>query len=155
MVREIKGWHVLAVTVGAFAIVIGVNAVLAVQAVRTFPGLEVENSYVASQSFDRERRAQQALGWTVAADYDGHELMLRILDGHGQPADVRSLSATIGRPTEIAQDQTPEFQSRGGGTFAAPLTLAPGIWNIHLTATAADGTVFRQRIDHYHGARVN
>ena len=53
--------------VAAFGVIIGVNLVLALSAVRTFPGLEVKNSYVASQTFDERRAAQEALGWTVSA----------------------------------------------------------------------------------------
>ena len=48
---ELTGKHVLAITVSAFAVIIGVNVLLAVKAVSTFPGLEVDNSYVASQGF--------------------------------------------------------------------------------------------------------
>ncbi len=51
----------------AFAVIIAVNLVLAFKAVRTFPGLEVENSYVASQTFDAERTAQEALGLDAEA----------------------------------------------------------------------------------------
>lgn len=154
MPRELTGWHVLGVTVAAFGTIIAVNLVLAVKAVGTFPGLEVANSYVASQTFDRERAAQSALKWTVTPTYDGKELTLAITDAQGLPAPVASLNATIGRPTHKRADQSPEF-TYSGGLFHAPLHLEPGIWNIHVTATAPDGTEFRQRLDHYAGAVVN
>ena len=67
MARELTGAKVFAITAGAFGVIIAVNVVLAVKAVQTFPGLEVANSYVASQSFDAERTAQQKLG--LALDY--------------------------------------------------------------------------------------
>ena len=63
--REITGRHVLLGMVGAFGVIITVNVVMAWQAVSTFPGLEVKNSYVASQTFDAERKAQLALGWVL------------------------------------------------------------------------------------------
>ena len=66
---EITGKHVLAITVSAFAVIIGVNVVMAWKAISTFPGLEVKNSYVASQTFDADRAAQQALGWTLVPEY--------------------------------------------------------------------------------------
>ncbi len=149
----LTGRHVLAITVTAFGVIIGVNLLLAFKAVGTFPGLEVDNSYVASQTFDRERAAQGALGWTVTPDYDGHELRLMIRDRQGNPARVKTLAATIGRPSHVRDDQTPDF-AYDNGVFHAPVTLAPGLWNIHLSAEAWDGTQFRQRIDHYHGDRV-
>ncbi|WP_313349513.1 FixH family protein [Paracoccus sp. (in: a-proteobacteria)] len=154
MQRELTGRHVLIITLVAFGTIIAVNVFMAVKAVGTFPGLEVKNSYVASQNFDRERAAQEALNWTVTPEFDGHELLLTIRDEQGYPAPVQDLEVTVGRPTHSREDQTPRF-TYSGGVFRAPLTLAPGTWNIHLTATSPDGTTFRQRIDHYHGNRVN
>lgn len=151
--RILTGKHVLAITVTAFSIIIGVNVLMAVKAVGTFPGLEVANSYVASQSFDRDRAAQAALGWTVSADYDGKDLVLAIRDGQGNPARIRDLAVTVGRPTYNADDQHPQMTYRAG-LYTAPMALKPGLWNIHIVATAWDGTQFRQRIDHYHGNRV-
>lgn len=153
MARELTGRHVLAITLAAFGVIIAVNMVMAVKAVSTFPGLETPNSYVASQRFDRERVAQQALGWTVTPEYDGRELTLMLRDQQGNPARVKALSATIGRPTHVRDDQSPQFIYEHG-LFRAPLTLAPGIWNIHVKAEAWDGTEFRQRIDHFSGSRV-
>ena len=153
MARELTGRHVLAITLAAFGVIIAVNMVMAFKAVSTFPGLETPNSYVASQRFDRERAAQAALGWTVTPEYDGRELTLVVQDTQGNPARIRSLSATVGRPTHVREDQTPRFIYENG-IFRAPLTLAPGIWNINVTAEAWNGTVFRQRIDHFSGSRV-
>ena len=153
MARELTGRHVLAITLAAFGVIIAVNMVMAVKAVSTFPGLETPNSYVASQRFDRDRAAQAALGWTVTPEYNGRELTLLVRDAQGNPARVRSLTATVGRPTHVREDQTPRFIYENG-IFRAALTLAPGIWNINVTAEAWDGTVFRQRIDHYPGNRV-
>ena len=153
MARELTGRHVLAITLAAFGVIIAVNMVMAVKAVSTFPGLETPNSYVASQRFDRERAAQAALGWTVTPEYDGGELTLLVQDSKGNPARIKSLTATVGRPTHVRDDQTPRFIYENG-IFRAPLTLAPGIWNINVTAEAWDGTVFRQRIDHFSGSRV-
>lgn len=153
MTRELTGRHVLAITLCAFGVIVAVNLLMAFKAVSTFPGLETANSYVASQKFDVERAAQQALGWTVTPDYDGAELTLMIRDQQGNPARVRSLDASIGRPTHVRDDQTPQF-SYEDGMFRAPLTLSPGNWIIHVTAEAWDGTQFRQRIDHFSGSRV-
>lgn len=154
MTRELTGKHVLAIVLTAFGIIIAVNITMAVFAIGTFPGLEVKNSYVASQSFDRDRAAQVALGWVVTPEYDGKVLTLAVRDAQGNPAKVAQLSATIGRPTISRDDVTPEFTYRGG-LFSAAVALEPGNWVIRLTAVAADGTEFRQRIDHYTGSHVN
>ncbi len=153
MVKELTGRHVLMIALAAFGTIIAVNVLLAVYAVRSFPGLEVKNSYVASQSFDRERAAQEALGWTVLPDYDGKVLTLKLRGRDGLPVRAESLTATIGRTTHMRDDITPQFMYENGA-YHVPLDLAPGQWNIHVTAVAPDGTVFRQRLDQYHGATV-
>ena len=154
MKTELTGRKVLAIVVGGFGIIIAVNMVLAVQAVRTFPGLETANSYVASQRFERDRMAQEALGWSVVPGYEDGVLEMDIRDRAGAPAPVRNLQVIVGRPTQTRDDQTPEMVLRGEGVWSAPLDLAPGQWNIRVQGEAPDGTVFRQRIDHYHGRMV-
>lgn len=146
MKGELTGRKVFAITASAFAVIIGVNVVMAVQAVRTFPGLEVKNSYVASQSFEAERAAQDALGWTLSERYENGELRLAFRDAAGLPVKVERLSATIGRTTEAASDIVPVFVWRNGD-FVAPADLAPGKWMVLLEAFAADGTRFHQRLD--------
>ncbi|PUB15403.1 FixH family protein [Yoonia sediminilitoris] len=141
---EIKGWHVFSGFAFAFGIIIAVNLTLAFNAVRTFPGLEVKNSYVASQSFDADRAAQMALNWQVSADLAGGELRLEILQD-GKPIAPEIESATFGRATSVAQDQTPDFVF-DGNLLRAPVVANGGNWNLRLKARAEDGTLFQQRI---------
>ena len=145
---EIKGHHVLGFMVAAFGLIIGVNVVMAYKAVSTFPGLEVENSYVASQEFDSERKAQLALGWTLTPAYDPNlkELELAFTDADGKPVTVASLEVLVGRTTEAADDSYPQF-ARESGIYVAKADLAPGKWMMHVEARAEDGTRFHQRIN--------
>jgi nitrogen fixation protein FixH len=145
---ELTGKHVLAITVAFFGVIIAVNTVLAVKAVSTFPGLEVENSYVASQTWDKEMAAQKALGWQLAEDYDeaAKELLLTFTDSAGQPVQVKSLKVLVGRPTEAKDDTYPDF-TQEAGVYVAKVPLAPGKWMLHVEAVAQDGTLYRRRID--------
>jgi len=145
MTRELKGWHVAVMFCTGFGIIIFVNLLLAYNAVRTFPGLEVKNSYVASQLFDANRAAQTALGWTVAVSYSGDQLRLEITDRDGAPVRADTLNASVGRATHVAEDATPEF-SFDGVAYTATAPLIEGHWQIRLSARAADGTLFVQRI---------
>ncbi|ASM72157.1 MULTISPECIES: FixH family protein [Roseobacteraceae] len=144
MTREIKGWHVFTGFVAAFGVIIAVNLTLAYQAVATFPGLEVKNSYVASQSFDADRAAQEALAWTVNAEVTDDTLRLFISHA-GQPIAPELQQATFGRATSVAADQTPEFVF-DGTAFVAPVVAGPGNWNLRLKMRAPDGTLFQQRV---------
>ena len=93
MTKELTGRHVLVITLAAFGVIIAVNLVMAFLAVGSFPGLEVKNSYVASQQFDRDRLAQENLGWTARASYDGAQLAIEIVDGQGADTDTIVASA--------------------------------------------------------------
>lgn len=143
--RQLTGKHAAAIFIGAFGVIIAVNITLAVHAVRSFPGLEVRNSYIASQHFDADRATQQALGWTVQARADQGRIRLFITDQTGSPVRVGSLNAVIGRPTHIRDDKHLPLVF-DGQAYSADAVLAPGAWNIRLKATAPDGTAFRQRI---------
>jgi nitrogen fixation protein FixH len=134
------------VTISAFGVIIAVNVFMAFKAVSTFPGLEVENSYVASQTFDAERRAQMALGWTASVGWSEGVLRFDLTGADGRPADVASLALTVGRSTERTEDQTPDLSFDGAG-WSAPLALGKGYWQVWVEAVAADGTPFRQRLD--------
>jgi nitrogen fixation protein FixH len=143
--RKFTGKHAAMVFVGAFAVIIGVNVFLAFSAVRTFPGLEVKNSYVASQEFDDRRDAQEALGWKVAARHTGGLLILQISDVNGQPVQAKSLDAVLGRATHVKDDVVPDFEF-DGTAYVVPMVIEKGNWNIRMKAVANDGTEFNQRV---------
>ncbi|MFT5629679.1 MAG: nitrogen fixation protein FixH [Gammaproteobacteria bacterium] len=142
--RPLTGRNVAAIMCACFAIIISVNLTLAYQAVRTFPGLEVKNSYVASQSFDVDRAAQLALDWDVSAEVRAGILRLEI-SNDGQPVSPEIRSVVFGMATSVAADKFPELRF-DGTAFVAPIDVQAGNWNLRVVAEAADGTVFRQRI---------
>ncbi|MGY9037514.1 MAG: FixH family protein [Rhodobacterales bacterium] len=144
MVQEIKGWHVFGVFAGAFSVIIAVNLTLAYNAVHSFPGLEVKNSYVASQSFDVDRKAQEALGWEVSATVTKGVLRVAVLR-EGEPQEPQVTSAVFGRATSVANDQTPAFVF-DGQALVAPVVAGPGNWNLRLKLRDAEGTLFQQRV---------
>ena len=145
---EITGTKVLIFTTSAFAVIIAVNLLLAYKAIATFPGLEVENSYVASQTWDAEKKAQDLLGWQLAPSYDpdAQTLNLTFTDAAGGAVQVARLDVLVGRTTEAKDDLRPQFVD-SMGTYSAKAPLAPGKWMMLVEAYAADGTLFRQRID--------
>lgn len=143
--REITGRHVLIGTVAAFGVIIAANVTLAVNAVRTFPGLEVKNSYEASQVFDRETAAQKALGWTMDAGLAGGTLRIAFTGPDGRAVRPATVTAKVGRATEAADDHTPDLVW-ADGAFTGAVNVDGGNWVLWVDATAEDGTAFRQRI---------
>ncbi len=140
--RPLTGRAVLVITLLGFGTVIGVNVTMAVYAIGTFPGLEVKNSYVASQAFDAEAKAQAALGWTSAASWADGRLAVRLLGRDGAPVQPADLTVLVTRPTEAREDRVVAMAFDGQG-WAGPADLPPGRWRVRIAATAADGTAFR------------
>jgi len=153
-VKELTGRKVLAITVSAFAVIITVNLFMAYKAVGTFPGLEVKNSYVASQNFDSDRAAQEALNWNLTAILEEGDVRLEIKDLNGFPVRVASITGTLGRATEDRDDITLTFTRDATGAYLAPIgEIAPGNWDIRFEAMSLSGTPFRQRIEFHRGSR--
>ncbi|NNU78963.1 FixH family protein [Halovulum dunhuangense] len=144
--RPLTGRKVLAITLTAFGVILAANLSLLWAALGSFPGLEVANSYVASQSFDADRRAQAALGWTAQLDHRGDMIRLELAGPDGTPVTPVALTGKLGRATFAGQDQALAF-AREGAAFEAPARLAPGAWLVWIEAEAEDGTAFRQRLE--------
>lgn len=147
--RELTGRKVLVITLSAFGVIIGVNLLMAWFAIRTFPGLEVRNSYVASQGFNARLAAQRALDWTADASLIGGRLSVRLTDANGAAAPVATITATLGRPTTEREDITPELVF-DNGAFVADVDVDFGNWDLRIAATAGDGTAYEYRLGLIH-----
>ncbi|AML51322.1 MULTISPECIES: FixH family protein [Falsihalocynthiibacter] len=143
--KPITGRQVFFFVSGAFAIVIGVNLTMAYYAVSTFPGLEVKNSYVASQQFNDKLKTQLALGWTVVPTYADGVLEIAITDEAGTPVEAQQISGILGRATHDRADTLPSF-TYANGVFSTPAELDVGNWNFRMQAVSVDGTPFEQRV---------
>lgn len=143
--REFTGKHMLALMIGGFGIIIMVNFSMAYMAVSTFPGVEARSTYVASQTFEVNRDAQDALGWDVVATLDDGLLTLAIMDRTGMPVQPNVQKAIFGRATHTGEDHTPDF-TWTGEALTATVPSRDGYWNLRLELEAADGTIFRRRI---------
>ena len=129
---QFTGKHMLAVLVGGFGIVVGVNLVMARAAISTFGGLVVENSYVASQHFNgwlEEAREVDALGWTVdvARKSDGRLMVTT----KGAPAGVK-VTADAWHPLGHQPDRLLAFEPEGAGSFVSTTALPSGRWLLRL-----------------------
>lgn len=69
--KPLSGRSVLFALLGFFAVVVAVNGVFIVYALRTHPGLSDANAYQAGLAYNRvlaDVEAQRQLGWHVALD---------------------------------------------------------------------------------------
>lgn len=141
MTRPFTGWHMTGILLAFFAVVIAVNMVMATDAVRTFGGVVVDNSYVASQHFNHwlaEGRAQAAEGWDAQAEgtRDG-ALVVTLRDAHG-PIKRAVVQAEAEHPLGRVRGRSFALTALGDGRYAAPHALASGRWRIRIDARAGD-----------------
>lgn len=137
MTRTFTGWHMAAITISFFAIIISVNLTLAVFASTSWTGLVVANSYVASQSFNRDAaiaRQQQALGWQMDLTVNRSLAKIAIVDRDNLPLTGLNIRAVLQRPTDEAGDQVLKLRETGAGIYMADATIGSGIWVADITA---------------------
>lgn len=134
MIKELKGQHVLAIAVTAFAVVLTANLIMAFSATGSFPGLVVRNSYIASQGWNEKTDAQTALGWNSDIAYQEGLLRVELIDADGNAVRV-PVSVIIGRPSSDVEDRTLPLTMASNGHEAA-IDLAPGIWRLHVVTTS-------------------
>ncbi len=144
---EFTGWHMLVSMLVFFAIIIAVNVYLAVSASRTWTGLVVENSYVASQQFnEKERlaREQAALGWHAELRYVPGQLVLEIRGRDGQPIDLGAVTVALSRPLGDREDRTVTMVRGADGVYSAVVLLPRGAWNAISIAPSTPHGAFEQ-----------
>lgn len=140
---ELTGRGVAAITIGAFGVIVAVNAALAFFAVGSFSGIVVENSYIASQTFNEELSEQRALGWQAEARVEDGYLYLELVTADGRPARPSRLTVTVGRPGTNAEDMSLPVE-KTGEAYVSTARLPSGGWRVEIEAEAEDGTRFRQ-----------
>ncbi|WEK06665.1 MAG: FixH family protein [Candidatus Devosia phytovorans] len=144
--REFTGKHMLLVTCAFFGVIIAVNVFMAVSSARTWTGLVVANSYVASQEFQVKAdaaHAQNEAGWTMHVGYKDGQLVVLLRDGEG-PLDLDGVSAFVRRPVG-GHDDVAVPLARSGDAYRGPVGLTSGVWDITVTtADTALGAIERE-----------
>ena len=131
------GRHMLAIMVAFFGVVIVVNFYMAHLASSTFSGVVVENSYVASQHFNRwldEAKAEDALGWHAAATREADGRVGIALKGVPAGAVV---TGGAWHPLGQQADRPLKFAATPDGRFVSAEAIPAGRWTIRLEVTAA------------------
>ena len=137
--REFTGWHMLAIMVAFFSVVIAVNLTMAFFARSSWTGFVVENTYVASQQFNEkaaEGRAQAALGWKPELAIAGGAVRYRLLDSIGNVVGVKQATASFRRPAYASEDQEVVLTRQPDGSLSAPVQLNDGMWIVEVHAEA-------------------
>lgn len=149
--RPFTGRHMWILAISFFGVIISVNVVMATLAMRSWTGLVVENSYVASQEFEEKRLAHEAqlkAGWQATLTYLPGAARLVIVDGARGSIDLGNVSLKLNRPVGGHDDQSLDLERKTDGSYEAQVTLPAGLWEATVTAaeTALGPFELRERI---------
>lgn len=147
--RAFTGWHMTAILVAFFGVVMTVNFVMAHFAMSTFGGKVVENSYVASQQYNEwlaRADAQDRLGWerAISVERDRHVRMVFRKDG--RLLEGMDVTAMIAHPLGRAPSRPMRFEAGMDGTLRSAEALPAGRWRLDLSVRHAANEA-RYRID--------
>jgi nitrogen fixation protein FixH len=140
------GWHMIFITVAFFGVIIAVNVTLAIFATGTFPGLVVENSYVASQQYNEllaAARVQAERGWKMSLDVPAGQVDVVLTDTAGHPIRRLQLDAIAGRPSSTLEDRRIDLLETDTG-YRSREQLPLGRWNIDIEARQEGKLVYRE-----------
>ncbi len=143
--RTFTGWHMAALLVAFFGVVVAVNFYMAHIAISTFGGTVVDNSYVASQEFNgwlEKARRQKALGWRTRLTVDPARRVELNLAKHGVALGGAVVSGVARHPLGRAPDVPLSFRIGGPGQFRSIQSLPAGRWLVHV-AIIQDGHEMR------------
>ncbi|MDT0574946.1 FixH family protein [Croceicoccus sp. F390] len=133
MKGEFTGRHMAIVLASGFGVIIAVNLLMATLALRGFGGVMVENSYVASQKYNRwleQAREQGAYGWTaqVGTAADGR---LEVSTSNVPPG--AEVTAVARRPLGKSETTWLPLTAMGNGRYRSADPIALGRWSVRLT----------------------
>ncbi|EJC80712.1 putative integral membrane protein linked to a cation pump [Rhizobium leguminosarum bv. trifolii WSM2297] len=137
------GFHMLLATSAFFAVVIAVNVTMAFYASSSWSGLVVENTYVASQDFNRKAavmKAMAASGIRGDLSIKGQEIRYRIHDRDGSPAIVDDVVLNFKRPVGDHEDFLLSLSKIDDGQFEADHEVAGGDWIVE-AVSRKDGVI--------------
>lgn len=134
--RPFTGWHMTTILVSFFGIVIAVNFIMARMAVSTFGGTVVDNSYVASQKYNRwlaaaDRQAQ--LGWNVSTHLSTDRHVVIKASKSGAVLTGLTVEGNAAHPLGQVEDIKLQFVARGDGSLVSSAAIPSGRWNIVLS----------------------
>ena len=143
------GWHMLGVMVLFFGTIITVNVVMAWNAVSSWSGLVVQNTYVASQQFNgkvEQAKAFAASGMEGSLLIADGRVSYRLHDREGAPVAADSVSITFKRPVEEREDFQLTLAAESGGNYSAMRDMSAGQWIADISTVRGGEKIFHQTI---------
>ncbi|MXO65143.1 FixH family protein [Altericroceibacterium endophyticum] len=140
--RKFTGYHMTAILIAFFGVVVGVNMLMARFATSTFGGIVVENSYVASQQFNgwlRDAEKQKELGWEPRISWRPDGQIVLFVDNAPDDAVVEMKAY---HPLGRLPDRHIHLERQSDGSFMSQEKLPDGRWTLRYSVSA-DGAISR------------
>ncbi len=141
----LKGWHVAAMVVGFFAVVIAVDGLFLTLAYRTHPGQVAAKPYETGLLYNAEIkrfRDQQALGWRAATEARPGMLVLWMRDREGRPLTGLKPSALLQRPATEQGAMRLTFTETTPGQYEVRRDGLVGAWDVRIESADDQGRDF-------------
>jgi nitrogen fixation protein FixH len=133
--KAFTGYHMAAILIGFFGIVIAVNIYMAKVAIGTFGGTVVDNSYVASQNYNEwlaEAEKGEKLGWSVSAKRAADGKLTLTVGVNGASGTGFTVNATAEHPLGRMPERVLQFAALGNGNYVSEEALPSGRWLLRI-----------------------
>jgi nitrogen fixation protein FixH len=140
------GRHIAAILIAFFGVIMAVNFTMAYLASKTFGGLVVQNSYVASQKYNgwlEKARKEQALGWQLDVRRMPDHRLLATLEASAKPLSGATITALVRHPLGLEPERTLTFRQSAPGRYESLGALPAGRWIAHMHVSAPGGELNR------------
>lgn len=136
--RRINGFHATWMFVAFFGVIFAVNMLMARFAVSSFGGTVVDNSYVASQNYNKwleEGRKQASHGWSFSkAARSGDKVVFSAVAEDQSPLETMTLSAEVSHPVGRTETFELTFNEIAPGQYSSVEAVPAGRWKLKVRA---------------------
>ncbi len=139
------GWHMLWAVTAFFGVIIAVDTLFTVLALRTFPGQVSVTPYEDGLLYNQriaQQQAQAELGWRAAAEAQPGVVVLTMQDAAGRPVRGLTITGKLQRPATEAGSRTPRFVEVTPGRYEGTTGSIDGAWDLTAEAVDARGRRF-------------
>ncbi len=143
------GWHMWGVMVLFFGTIITVNLIMAWNAVSSWSGLVVQNTFVASQEFNAkaaEARALHLTGIDGTLAIEGEAITYRLKEADGRPVSAETVTLLFKRPVGEAQDFRVDLAPAGSDLFTGTHPVKAGQWIVDISSKRDGKLIFHEAI---------
>lgn len=141
------GWHMLAVMVTFFGTIIAVNMFMAWNAVTSWSGLVVPNTYVASQQFNGKAAAAKARAATgIVGALTVTSESVEFIVSHPQDGliDADTVALKFIRPVGESQNFRLDLAKSSNGIFIGEKDILPGQWIVESIVMKDDKVIIHE-----------